>query len=124
MSYQITGKIVHIGDTQQVSDKFKKREFVIETVEEINGNSYSNFAKFQAVQAKCDILDRFAPGQDVTVNFNIKGNRWEKDGKVNYITNLDAWKIEPVGNVQQPSASAAQQQPYNPTPENVDDLPF
>lgn len=122
MSYQITGKIVDISDTQQVNDKFKKREFVIETVEEINGNAYSNFAKFQAVQAKCDILDRFAPGQDVTVNFNIKGSRWEKDGKVNYITNLDAWKIEPVGNVQQ--RSAAVQQTNKPTPENVDDLPF
>ncbi|MCK7557806.1 hypothetical protein MKQ70_23480 [Chitinophaga sedimenti] len=24
----------------------------------------------------------------------ISGTRWEKDGKVNYITNLDAWRME------------------------------
>ena len=30
MSFEITGKLVAINDTQHVSDRFKKREFVLE----------------------------------------------------------------------------------------------
>jgi hypothetical protein len=110
----------------------------LELAEEINGNVYTNFAKMQLVQAKCEILDRFNEGDTVRVNFNIKGNRWERDGKVNYITNLDAWKVEAAtataGNNAPPSsygntntaapANTGGGNYYNPSPENVDDLPF
>ncbi len=94
MSLEQSGKLILKADTQQISDKFKKREFVIEIAEEVNGNTYTNFAKFQLTQAKCDILERFKEGDNVKVQFNIKGNKWERDGKVNYITNLEAWRIE------------------------------
>ena len=123
-----------------MKESFRKREFVIELTEEINGNVYTNFAKMQLVQNKCDILDRFNVGDPIKVSFNLKGNRWEKDGKVNYITNLDAWRIEaataaaPAGMASAPSYSNmgnAGAVPanggssfYNPSPENADDLPF
>ena len=94
MTLEITGTLIVKGDTQQVSEKFKKREFVLELVEVINGNPYVNYSKMQLVQGKCDILDRHHLGDEVTVSFNIKGNRWERDGKTNYMTNLDAWRIE------------------------------
>src|ERR1043165_4729287 len=94
MSLEVTGKLLVKYDTQQVSEKFKKREFVIELAEEINGNIYTNYAKMQLVQNKCDILDRFKEGELVKVTFNIKGNKWERDGRANYITNLDAWRVE------------------------------
>ncbi len=105
MELQITGKLIADSGTVQVTDKFKKREFVLELAEEINGNTYTNYAKMQLVQAKCDILDKFNQNDLVVVSFNVKGNRWEKDGKVNYITNLDAWKIE---NAPQQQATAPQ----------------
>ena len=137
MSLEVTGKLLVKYDAQQVNDRFKKREFVLELAEEINGNVYTNFAKMQLVQQKCDILDRFNEGDNVKVSFNIKGNRWERDGKVNFITNLDAWRIEAAGagssmasSQQAPSYSTAAPQQaggnnfYNPSPENVDDLPF
>ncbi len=136
MNLEVTGKLIVKSPAQQVSDKFKKREFVIELTEEINGNSYTNFAKMQLVQNKCDIIDRFNEGDMIKVNFNIKGNKWEKDGKVNYITNLDAWRIEAAGavsagmsNAQAQGYGNTQQAPasnsfYNPSPENADDLPF
>ncbi|NDC42663.1 MAG: DUF3127 domain-containing protein [Chitinophagia bacterium] len=98
MSLEITGKLLMKYDTQQVSEKFKKREFVLELAEEINGNIYTNYAKMQLVQNKCEIIDRFNTGDAVKVSFNIKGNKWEKDGKVNYITSLDAWRIEYANN--------------------------
>lgn len=135
MSFELTGKLVAINETQQVSERFKKREFVLETAEEINGNVYTNYAKMQLVQNKCEIIDNFKIGDTVKVSFNIKGNKWERDGNVNYITNLDAWRVE---NAQQgaqgtAAASPAYQAPansgntnmnYNPSPENADDLPF
>jgi hypothetical protein len=108
MSNQLTvnGKLLVKYDTQHVNDRFKKREFVVELVEEINGNNYTNYAKFQTVQSKCDILDRFNEGDNVEVFFNIKGNRWERDGKVNFITNLDAWQIKFFGQPTAPNAAA------------------
>lgn len=142
MSLEVTGKLLQKGETQQVSEKFKKREFVLELVEEINGNLYSNFAKMQLVQNKCEIIDRFKEGEQVKVSFNIKGNRWERDGKVNYITNLDAWRMEAAGGQQQQAQQTqqyqappmnntghytpSQGQPANnfPSPESIDDLPF
>lgn len=136
MSFEITGKLAVKYDTQQIKDSFKKREFVMEIAEEINGNVYTNFAKMQLVQNKCELLDRFNEGDAIKVSFNIKGNRWERDGKVNYITNLDAWRIESANaatnvNGGAYAASAPASEPmtsnnnyYNPSPESADDLPF
>ena len=145
MSLEVTGKLLVKYETQQVSEKFKKREFVIELAEEINGNIYTNFAKMQLVQNKCDIIDRFKEGEQVKVSFNIKGNKWERDGKVNYITNLDAWRVEsanaapgnapnnqssvPVynnngGNNSGGTNNFSGTPNYNPSPETIDDLPF
>ncbi|MFI5196931.1 MAG: DUF3127 domain-containing protein, partial [Chitinophagales bacterium] len=136
MSLEVTGKLLVKYDTQQVSEKFKKREFVLELAEEINGNTYTNFAKMQLVQNKCEIIDRFKEGDMVKVSFNIKGNKWERDGKVNYITNLDAWRMESVTATPNNNQGAAPTYNnagannfsgaanYNPSPETVDDLPF
>lgn len=145
MSLEVTGKLLVKYDTQNVNDRFKKREFVLELADEINGNVYTNYAKMQLVQNKCEIIDRFNEGDTVKVSFNIKGNKWEKDGRTNYITNLDAWRVEAAsasapqggGNqYQQQQAAPAyntggnqgqtggNQGFYNPSPENADDLPF
>lgn len=143
MSLEVTGKLLVKYNTQQVSDRFKKREFVLELAEEINGNVYTNYAKMQLVQNKCEILDKFNEGDSVKVSFNIKGNKWEKDGKVNFITNLDAWRIESAngnmgggnnqyqqaatpsyGNGNMPNNNNSNSNFYNPSPESADDLPF
>ena len=142
MSLEVTGKLLVKYDTQQVSERFKKREFVMELAEEINGNTYTNYAKMQLVQNKCEIIDRFNEGDQIKVSFNIKGNRWEKDGRVNFITNLDAWRVEAAstgagasaGNYNAAPAPSYNNAPapnnggggnyFNPSPENVDVLPF
>src|SRR5690349_13797955 len=96
MSYEITGKLVVRFNTVQRSESFKTREFVIEKTEDANGRSYTNYVKFQCVQDKTSMPDRFNIGDDVKVQFNIRGTKWEKDGRTNYITNLDAWRMEAV----------------------------
>lgn len=133
MNLEITGKIIVKSDTQEISERFKKREFVLELSDEINGSVYTNYAKMQLVQNKCDLLDQYNEGDTVKVSFNIKGNRWERDGKVNYITNLDAWRIEyaapqaapPPPAQSSPGTSSPEPAPfYNPAPDSGDDLPF
>lgn len=94
MSFEITGKLVAKYDVIQRTETFKTREFVIEKSEDINGRIINNYVKFQCVQDKTAMPDRFNNGDDVKVFFNIKGTKWMKDGRENYITNLDAWRME------------------------------
>src|ERR1700733_11062597 len=96
MSYELTGKLVAKYDIVQRTGTFKTREFVVEKSEDIGGRVITNFVKFQSVQDKTSIVDRVNVGDEIKVHFNIKGTKWEKEGKVNYITNLDAWRIEQI----------------------------
>jgi hypothetical protein len=122
MSFEITGKLIAKFDTVQRSESFKTREFVIEKTDDINGRSFTNYIKFQCVQDKTSMPDRFNIGEEVKVQFNIKGSRWEKDGRTNYITNLDAWRMESMKLAQ----NNASEPNYNDIPpaDVVDDLPF
>lgn len=97
MALEIIGKIVEKYPTIQVSERFKKREFCLDITEEVNGNSYPNYAKLQLAQSKCEVLDSYNIGEEVKVQFNVRGSKFEKDGKVQYFTILDVWKIERVG---------------------------
>ena len=128
MSFEITGKLVAKYDTVQRTETFKTREFVIEKTEEFNGRSVSNYVKFQCVQDRTAMPDRFSIGDEVKVSFNIKGTKWVKDGRENYITNLDAWRMENIKLAQQsPVSSQVSSQPSvqsNSYNDVVDDLPF
>ena len=97
MNFELAGRIIKIFDEVKVNDRFKKQEFVIERSEN-NGNfEFTDFIKFQLTQDRTDQISPYKEGEDVKVSFNIRGNKWERDGKVNYFTNLDAWRIEKVG---------------------------
>ena len=100
MSHTIEGKLLVKYDTQAVSDRFRKREFVLYKEENNNGQVFEDTIKFQLTQDRCDILDTFNIDDDIKVTFNVKGNKWEKEGTTSYFTNLDAWKIEAMDSVQ------------------------
>ncbi len=129
MSYELTGKLVAKFDTVQRTETFKVREFAVEKSEDINGRTITNYAKFQCVQDKTTIIDRVNVGDEIKVYFNIKGSKWEKDGKINYFTNLDAWRIEQI---LQPGSNTGGNSDYlepldtfsATPPDAVDDLPF
>jgi hypothetical protein len=96
MSYELTGKLLIKFDTMQRTESFKTREFVVEKSEDINGKLITNFIKFQCVQDRTGIIDRVNVGDEIKVHFNIRGSKWEKDGRVSYFNNLDAWRIEQI----------------------------
>ena len=133
MSFELEGKLIEKFDVQQVSDAFKKREFVVETSEAGGGRTFTEQIKFQLIQDKCDLVSDIDLNSKVKVSFNLKGRRWEKDGRVNYFTNLDAWRVE---RIEAGSSSPATPPPATEEPaasfdasnisldDDDDDLPF
>lgn len=134
MRYELNGTLVIIKDTQQVSDRFKKREFVVKTDEE---SPFPQYIPLQFTQDRCDNLDSFKQGQQVKVEFYIKGREWTSpQGEVKHFLSLDAWSIDQMGgstSQESPSFSGSESIPPPPAPVNFDsdnsndpddDLPF
>jgi len=128
MSNFVTGVITHIGEVVQVTDKFMKRDFIIE----VQSGQYANDNAFQLVQDRCSLADQYAEGQEVAVHFNIRSK--EHNGR--WFTNLDIWKIEqpqaqapatpaPLPQKQKAFTPPAPQQQYTAVVDaEDDDLPF
>jgi hypothetical protein len=126
MAFEITGKVIDVLPVNQVSDKFKKREFVIEKKDTGGSAVFIDYIKFQLVQDKCDLINESFLNEEVKIWFNLKGNKWERDGKINYFTNLDAWKIEKVSEPGR-NQNIQPQSPLEDKPPEIDelsDLPF
>ena len=129
MSYELSGKLVIKFDTMQRTESFKTREFVVEKSEDINGKIITNLIKFQCVQDRTGIIDRVNTGDEIKVHFNIRGSKWEKDGRVSYFNNLDAWRIEQI---LQPGKDESPDDDHlepldtftSASQEAIDDLPF
>ena len=127
---EIKAKLLEIFNTQQISQTFRKREFVVEYSE---NPQYPEFVKFELIQDKCDLLDSMKAGDMVNVSFNLKGRKWtDPQGQVKYFNSLQAWRITPE-QVAAPAAPAAGNTPPPPAandePEWLssgedDDLPF
>ena len=118
---EIKGKIIKILDTQVVSDKFKKREFVLE---HSDNPSYPQLNSFSLSQDKIDMIDGFNVGDYVKIEFNLRGKEWiNAQGKAIYFSTLEVWKMETLQKEQDVQAS----QNTSSTPVDVsngDDLPF
>ncbi len=127
MAFEIIGRVIDISPVNQVSDKFKKREFVIEKKESGGSAVFIDYIKFQLIQDKCDLINESYLNEEVKIWFNLKGNKWERDGKINYFTNLDAWKIERAssqGREQNVSESRPALEDLPPENDEMSDLPF
>jgi hypothetical protein len=125
MAFELTGTLYEKMDTQNVTDSFKKREFIVERKENVGSSEFVDLIKFQLTQDRCDLIENHEKGDEIKVSFNIRGRKWEKDDRVAYFTNLEAWRIEKV-QIQQADDNVP---PPEPPPEefmNDDsgDLPF
>lgn len=116
-SFEVQGKLFEIFDTQQISERFAKREMVVE----VEDGKYPQHIKIQFTNDKCDLLDSYSVGDEVKVSFNLQGKPFtNKQGEQVYFTNLSAWKIEKIGGGKAQSKKAAQQ-----VEDDIDDsLPF
>jgi len=122
----IKGKILELKDTVQVTDTFKKREFIVEYAD---NPQYPEFIKFELIQDKCDLIDDLKVDQEVDVHFNLKGRKWtDPQGEVKYFNSLQAWRIDSaVSGPSQETAdpgSSAEPAWLNADDNSDDDLPF
>jgi len=94
----IKGKLIEIYEAKQITDSFKKREFVVEYAE---NEKYPQFIKFELTQNNCDAIDGFKIGDFIDVQFDLRGKPWtNKQGEKTYFTSLSAWKIQSAGDSQ------------------------
>lgn len=94
MAFEVTGIIYDKMDTQVISDRFRKRDFVIE----IEDGAYKQHIKFQLIQDRCDLVDSYEKGDEVKVSFNLRGRPYQKGAETIYFTNLEAWRLEKAAN--------------------------
>ena len=122
-SFKLNGTIKKIGDTVQVTDKFKKREVVITDA----STMYPQHVTMQFTQDKCDILNMYNEGQEVEIFFNLDGKEYtdKNTGEIKYFNSLNAWKIEASGSTTSAPTWSPEKSADAPAPAEADDsLPF
>jgi predicted ATP-dependent endonuclease of OLD family len=103
---QITGTIRTIRDTQQISEKFQKKEFIVETQ-----GQYKQTIQIELQGDKCDIIDAYVVGEEVVCDININGRIWlNPQGEEKCFNTIVAWKIQRSENQQENSTPATSTQ--------------
>jgi hypothetical protein len=90
MNYEAQGIITEKLALRVVSDKFSSQEFAIK----INDAEYPQEVKFQVTNKNIEKLDKAKVGDEVLLKFNLRGKRYEKEGKTSFFNSLDVWYIE------------------------------
>ena len=131
MNMQIQGKIHATFEAAQVTERFRKREFVLALD---TTSRYPQYVMFQLTGNRCDALDEFEPGHEVAVEFSLRGREWTSPkGEVRFFNSLEVWSIDRVGDGEGSSRSegasdaalgvaGAGDEP--PPPTDDDDIPF
>ena len=118
MALETTGKIYALFDTQQVTERFRKREFVLELGD---NPRYPQYVQFQLTGDRCENLDGFAVGEEVRVEFSLRGREWQSPrGETKFFNSLDVWALERMGD----AAGAPPPAFDEPPPPNDEDIPF
>ncbi|MBJ21885.1 MAG: DUF3127 domain-containing protein [bacterium] len=122
MNMQIQGKIHATFDAAQVTERFRKREFVLE----LEGASrYPQYVMFQLTGDRCEMLDGFSAGQEVKVEFSLRGREWTSPkGEIRYFNSLETWSVESVGDSASGSPSGGPGVGEPPPPSDDDEIPF
>ncbi len=99
-----TGTILQIGETKEFGEKgFCKREFILNIPDGKDGKWDQQIA-FEVIKDSCDSLDAYSEGDEVSVDFNLRGREWE--GR--YFVNLSVWQIRRVGGVANAAVAATE----------------
>jgi hypothetical protein len=119
----IKGKVHEVSPVQQVTDTLKKRELIVEYIE---NPQYPEYIKIEAIQDRCGLLDTVKVGDDVEVFFNLRGRPWtDRTGKKSYFNTLQLWRINVLSGAAAGGATPEYAPPVdiNSAPDD-DDLPF
>jgi hypothetical protein len=119
MGLEVNGRIKACFDAKQITERFRKREFVLEMSD---NPSYPQFVMFQLTGDRCDKLDGFQAGDSVRVEFSLRGREWTSpQGEVKYFNSLDVWTLE---RRQGDASTSPSPDESVPPPGDGDDIPF
>lgn len=91
MGTEVTGIIKSISEAKQVSERFTKREFVLELMD---NPKYPQLVLFQMTGDRCGQLDLAGVGDKVTAEYSLRGREWKSpSGDVKYFNTLDVWSL-------------------------------
>jgi hypothetical protein len=129
MGIEATGTIKVIGETTKVSERFSKRQLVLELAD---NPKYPQLVEFQLTGDRCANLDGFSIGDEVRVEFSLRGREWRSpSGEVKYFNSLDVWAVDAAGERRQTrrgpgGKQSAPQTQGAPQQESLvdDDIPF
>ena len=116
MTYNASGRLHKIFDTEQKSASFSVRDFVIEVADD----KFPQLIKFQLTQDKCALMDDYSEGDEISVDFDLRGREWNEK----YFTNLNAWRIAPADAENSVSSEAAAPAGAAMIDDLDDDIPF
>ncbi len=121
MAIEVSGRIYKIFETKQITERFTKREFVVE----VEDGKYPQQVLFQMTGDRCSNLDSFREGQEIKVEFNLRGREWTSPkGEVKYFNSLDVWRLAPL-NTGAGVENGEGPPPANEPPGDMDmDIPF
>lgn len=110
---EITVEVKKVKPTEQVTEKFKKREVIVTD----NSNpSYPQVLSLQVAQDKCDKVDNIKSGDTIKASINLRGREYtDKNGKESVFNTIEMWKWDIIGGSVNPIAGLQAQD---------DDLPF
>lgn len=112
----LSGKLIEIFPTKNITEKFRKREFVVEYAENAN---YPQTIALELQQDNCATLDNFSTGDFVNVTFDLRGRKWVSPaGETKYFNTLVAWKLAKTEGDSNASEEVHIEQ------QDPDDLPF
>jgi hypothetical protein len=118
MGLEATGRIHAVFDAKQVTERFRKREFVVELSD---NPRYPQYVLFQLTGDRCQELDGYDVGDEVRLEFSLRGREWKSPrGELKYFNSLDVWTMQRTGDAAGVAPSAFD----DPPPPTDDDVPF
>ena len=119
MSMQASGRLHAVFDTKQITERFQKREFVLEIAE---NPQYPQYVAFELTGDRVGEIEQFRVGDTLEVEFSLRGREWtSRQGEVRYFNSLDVRAIRGQGSG---GGNAAPPPDDEPPPFTDDDVPF
>lgn len=90
--YEATGTLYKKFDAEQITPRFRKRELVVELP-----GRYPQVVSFELTGDRCELLDDYEVGDEVSVVFRLKGREWTGRGETRYFNSLDVLELRRAG---------------------------
>jgi len=119
LSLDITGVVRRIDDTEVKSERFQKRDFVLEVADD---PKYPQYLLCTCVNKKTDILDGISLGSLLKARINLQGKRKEYKDGIRYFNSLSCWAVDVISHGD--GAQATSTQPAPSEDYIQDDIPF